>query len=75
MCTVCYIENRRRSEFFSAVCSGSIDLGGYRDRLEMLAGAVSIVKFDIHGPLYWRGLTFTQNLAGHTMAEIEYEYD
>jgi broad specificity phosphatase PhoE len=29
----------------------SIDLGRYRDRIDMLAGAVSIVKFDLHGPL------------------------
>src|SRR6201998_2792576 len=28
-----------------------IDLGRYRDRIDMLAGAVSIVKFDLHGPL------------------------
>ena len=28
-----------------------IDLGRYRDRLDMLAGSVSIVKFDLHGPL------------------------
>lgn len=28
-----------------------IDLGRYRDRIDMLAGAVSIVKFDRHGPL------------------------
>jgi broad specificity phosphatase PhoE len=28
-----------------------IDLGRYRDRIDMLAGAVSIVKFDVHGPL------------------------
>jgi broad specificity phosphatase PhoE len=28
-----------------------IDLGRYRDRIQMLAGAVSIVKFDLHGPL------------------------
>ncbi len=28
-----------------------IDLGRYRDRIEMLAGSVSIVKFDVHGPL------------------------
>jgi broad specificity phosphatase PhoE len=28
-----------------------IDLGRYRDRIEMLAGAVTIVKFDLHGPL------------------------
>jgi broad specificity phosphatase PhoE len=28
-----------------------IDLGRYRDRIEMLAGSVSIIKFDIHGPL------------------------
>jgi broad specificity phosphatase PhoE len=28
-----------------------IDLGRYRDRIEVLAGSVSIVKFDIHGPL------------------------
>jgi broad specificity phosphatase PhoE len=28
-----------------------IDLGRYRDRIDMLAGSVSIVKFDLHGPL------------------------
>ncbi|MBV8101220.1 MAG: histidine phosphatase family protein [Verrucomicrobia bacterium] len=28
-----------------------IDLGRYRDRIEMLAGAVTVVKFDLHGPL------------------------
>ena len=28
-----------------------IDLGRYRDRIDMLAGAVSIVKFDLQGPL------------------------
>ena len=28
-----------------------IDLGRYRDRIEMLAGSVSMVKFDVHGPL------------------------
>jgi broad specificity phosphatase PhoE len=28
-----------------------IDLGRYRDRLNALAGSVSIVKFDVHGPL------------------------
>lgn len=28
-----------------------IDLGRYRDRIEMLAGGVSVVKFDLHGPL------------------------
>jgi len=28
-----------------------IDLGRYRDRIDMLACAVSIVKFDLHGPL------------------------
>jgi broad specificity phosphatase PhoE len=28
-----------------------IDLGRYRDRIEMLAGSVSIIKFDLHGPL------------------------
>ena len=28
-----------------------IDLGRYRDRIDMLAGAVSTVKFDLHGPL------------------------
>ena len=28
-----------------------IDLGRYRDRIEMLAGSVSIIKFDRHGPL------------------------
>jgi probable phosphoglycerate mutase len=27
-----------------------IDLGRYRDRIEMLAGSVSMVKFDVHGP-------------------------
>jgi broad specificity phosphatase PhoE len=28
-----------------------IDLGRYRDRIDMLAGAVSVIKFDLHGPL------------------------
>jgi broad specificity phosphatase PhoE len=28
-----------------------IDLGRYRDRIEMLAGSVSIIRFDAHGPL------------------------
>jgi broad specificity phosphatase PhoE len=28
-----------------------IDLGRYRDRIDILAGAVSIVKFDLHGPM------------------------
>ena len=28
-----------------------IDLGRYRDRIDMPSGAVSIVKFDLHGPL------------------------
>ena len=28
-----------------------IDLGRYRDRIDMPAGAVSVVKFDLHGPL------------------------
>jgi probable phosphoglycerate mutase len=28
-----------------------IDLGRYRDRIDMLAGSISIVKFDVHGPL------------------------
>jgi broad specificity phosphatase PhoE len=28
-----------------------IDLGRYRDRIEMLAGSVSIVKCDLRGPL------------------------
>jgi broad specificity phosphatase PhoE len=28
-----------------------IDLGRYRDRIDMLAGALTIVKFDLHGPL------------------------
>jgi broad specificity phosphatase PhoE len=28
-----------------------IDLGRYRDRIEMLAGAVTVVRFDLHGPL------------------------
>jgi hypothetical protein len=28
-----------------------IDLGRYRDRIDMLSGSVSIVKFDLHGPL------------------------
>jgi broad specificity phosphatase PhoE len=28
-----------------------IDLGRYRDRIQMLAGSVSVVKFDVHGPL------------------------
>jgi broad specificity phosphatase PhoE len=34
------------------VCSLlGIDLGRYRDRIEMLAGSVSIIRFDVHGPL------------------------
>jgi broad specificity phosphatase PhoE len=28
-----------------------IDLGRYRDRIDMPAGSVTIVKFDLHGPL------------------------
>ena len=28
-----------------------IDLGRYRDRINALAGSISIVKFDLHGPL------------------------
>lgn len=28
-----------------------IDLGRYRDRIEMQVAAISVVKFDIHGPL------------------------
>jgi len=28
-----------------------IDLGRYRDRIEMLAGSISVVHFDLHGPL------------------------
>jgi broad specificity phosphatase PhoE len=28
-----------------------IDLGRYRDRIEMLAGSVSVIRFDVHGPL------------------------
>jgi probable phosphoglycerate mutase len=28
-----------------------VDLGRYRDRIDMLAASVSIVKFDVHGPL------------------------
>ena len=28
-----------------------IDLGRYRDRIDMLAASVSIVRFDVHGPL------------------------
>ena len=28
-----------------------IDLGRYRDRIEMLAGSVTMLKFDVHGPL------------------------
>lgn len=28
-----------------------IDLGRYRDRIDCLAGSISIVKFDEHGPL------------------------
>ena len=28
-----------------------IDLGRYRDRIEMLAGSVSIIRFEAHGPL------------------------
>jgi broad specificity phosphatase PhoE len=36
-----------------ALCSLlGIDLGRYRDRIEMLAGSVSIIKFDLHGPLF-----------------------
>jgi probable phosphoglycerate mutase len=31
-----------------------IDLGRYRDRIEMPVAAVSVVKFDIHGPLLQR---------------------
>ena len=49
-----------------------IDLGRYRDRIDMPAGAVNIVKFDLHGPLlgigrsrlYGRRFTFqTRNLS------------
>ena len=29
----------------------TVDLGRYRDRIDMLAGSISIVKFDLHGPL------------------------
>ena len=28
-----------------------IDLGRYRDRIDMPAASVSIVKFDLHGPM------------------------
>ena len=28
-----------------------MDVGRYRDRIDMLAGSVSVVKFDLHGPL------------------------
>jgi len=28
-----------------------IDLGRYRDRIDMPAGTISIVKFDLHGPM------------------------
>ena len=28
-----------------------MDLGRYRDRIEMPAGSVSVVKFDVHGPM------------------------
>jgi probable phosphoglycerate mutase len=28
-----------------------IDLGRYRDRIDMPAGSVTVVKFDLHGPL------------------------
>jgi broad specificity phosphatase PhoE len=28
-----------------------IDLGRYRDRIDMLAGSVTIVRFEVHGPL------------------------
>jgi probable phosphoglycerate mutase len=28
-----------------------VDLGRYRDRIDMLAASVSVVKFDVHGPL------------------------
>jgi len=28
-----------------------IDLGGYRDRIDIPAGSVTVVKFDLHGPL------------------------
>lgn len=31
-----------------------IDLGRYRDRIDCLAGSISIVKFDEHGPLLQR---------------------
>lgn len=31
-----------------------IDLGRYRDRIDMPAAAVSVVKFDVHGPLLQR---------------------
>ena len=48
-----------------------IDLGRYRDRIDMPAGLVSIVKFDVHGPtgigrscLLGRRCTFqTRNLS------------
>ena len=41
---------KQPSELFSVVSLG-IDLGRYRDRIEMLAGSVSIIRFDVHGPL------------------------
>jgi probable phosphoglycerate mutase len=28
-----------------------IDLGRYRDRIDMPAGSVTVIKFDLHGPL------------------------
>lgn len=31
-----------------------LDLGRYRDRIEMPAASVSVVKFDVHGPLLQR---------------------
>jgi hypothetical protein len=41
---------KQPSELFSVVSLG-IDLGRYRDRIEMLAGSVSIIRFDVHGSL------------------------
>jgi probable phosphoglycerate mutase len=31
-----------------------IDLGRYRDRIDMPAASVSVVKFDVYGPLLQR---------------------
>jgi hypothetical protein len=41
---------KQPSELFSVVSLG-IDLGRYRDRIEMLAVSVSIIRFDVHGSL------------------------